>query len=484
MSNITALLNDVQSVAVVCNQWGDTGKGKFSDIFAEWGDVIARGTGGANAGHTTVVGDEKRIFHLIPAGIIYDAAGKINILGNGMVLDLKILSYELDELDRSGLPYENLMISLDAHVTLPYHISLDKQKNTSQKGGGIGSTGRGIGPTYADKISRGGVMVRDLFDRDALAKKVKALSKSYKESHGIIIKPDDAISELATYSRWAKPFARDTISEMHRFMTEGKRIVLEGAQGLLLSIEHGTYPYVTSSDCSINGTASGVGLSAKMIDKVFGIVKFPYMTRVGAGPFPSELGGEASEKHCAAGLEHDVIHELQDAKVPFTQKDGNGFPKYNHGHRAIKRLINSKDPFLQGVGIRLAGEEYGATTGRPRRTGWTDLVALKYAVGINGPDVILTKADVLEGADKFSVCEGYNVDGRNQGFTRDSNTLSRCRPDLITFNGFNDKLSDLTRFDELPSGLKYSIKLAEERARCRVCVISTGPERSQYIVAK
>src|SRR3989344_5316304 len=293
------LLKDVKTVAIVCNQWGDTGKGKFSDYFAShWADVTARGTGGNNAGHTVVVNGNEKIFHLIPAGILNDSRGQVTILGNGMVIDLLVLSHEIEELEAERLTYNHLMISKDANVIMTYHIEIDRAKNQSQKHGGIGSTGRGIGPCYTDKIGRRGIFIEELFDRDKLSRKINAVKKKYS-GQKLKINKDEIIESLMPLAERIKPFVTDTISEMHRFMREGKKILLEGAQGLLLSIEHGTYPYVTSSDCSLDGTASGVGLSAKTIDLPLGIVKFPFMTRVGAGPFPTELGGRESELYCA-----------------------------------------------------------------------------------------------------------------------------------------------------------------------------------------
>ena len=287
------LLKNVQTIAVICNQWGDTGKGKFSDYFAsQWADVTARGTGGNNAGHTVVVNGKEKIFHLIPAGVTNDSLGKTTILGNGMVIDLAVLSSELDDLDKEGVSYNNLLISRDANVIMPYHINRDKAKHQSQKKGGIGSTGRGIGPCYTDKVARRGIMINDLFNRDRLVKKINKVREFYLEQK---IDTENIIEQLKPYAERIEPFVRDTVAEMHNFMRGGKKILLEGAQGLLLSIEHGTYPYVTSSDCSLNGTASGVGLSAKNIDLSLGIVKFPFMTRVGAGPFPTELGGCVAE---------------------------------------------------------------------------------------------------------------------------------------------------------------------------------------------
>jgi len=307
--SLKKLTKDVKTIAIVCNQWGDTGKGKFSDYFAsEWADVIARGTGGNNAGHTVVVNGKERIFHLLPAGIVYDGAGKINILGNGMVIDLEALVKEIAQLKGDNMTCDNLMISEDAHVIMPYHVKRDLNVNASLKSGGIGSTGRGIGPTYADKIARRGIMIKDLFSEDVLFKKVKKAIDFYQDAPVSI---SDVIEELKPLAKQIKPHVRDTIKEMHGFLKQGKKVLLEGAQGLLLSIEYGTYPYVTSSDCSINGTAAGVGISAGAVDLTLGVVKFPYMTRVGGGPFPTELGGPDSERYCSEGLAHNLEFELK-----------------------------------------------------------------------------------------------------------------------------------------------------------------------------
>lgn len=426
--SLEQLVKEYQVIAIICNQWGDTGKGKFVDYFAEhWADVIARGTGGNNAGHTVIINGKKRIFHLLPSGIIHE--DKINVLGNGMVIDIGALGGELDELDHEGIKYHNLMVSEDAHVVMPYHIDKDKAKHSGQGNGGIGSTGRGIGPCYTDKIERShGIMVRDLFNKDVLRRK---LQKAKKEDFPDI-NIDDVISKLQPHADRIRPFVRDTVTEMHRFVKEGKKILLEGAQGVLLSVEYGTYPYVTSSDCSLNGTAAGVGIPASIVHAL-GIVKFPYMTRVGAGPFPTEFGGKESEEYCAKGIEHDIFFEakkhlwmdldLDTIRKLQKENDLAELAKYekqvenyiSSHHSKVRDLMNSIDPFLQGVGVRMAGGEYGATTKRPRRTGWTDLVSLKRAVGVNGPDLILTKADVLSGADDIQLCTHYTHSGRLMG---------------------------------------------------------------------
>ena len=471
------LLKDAQIIAIICFQWGDTGKGKFSDYFAsQWADVTARGTGGNNAGHTVVINGKEKIYHLIPAGIINDSNGHITVLGNGMVIDLPTLVNELDDLDSEGMSYDNLMISKDAHVTLPYHIDFDVSKNKSQSKGGIGSTGRGIGPTYTDKVARTGIMIEHLFNRDRLARKIDRALEFYPDHKA---SRDEIIDSLNPYAERIHPFVRDTGSEMHGFVRQGKKISLEGAQGLLLSIEHGTDPYVTSSDCSLNGTASGVGLSAKMVDLPLVIIKFPFMTRVGAGPFPTEFGGRNSEDYCAENghtdieeLEHyDIPHQVIDGKVRYDKKD-----------LKILEMINSKEEFIQGIGIRLAAWEYGATTGRPRRTGWIDGVAAKYAVGINGPLLILTKPDSLSGAKEFKIAYGYKVgDDMVDTFSRNEEVLRSTNPQYKSYEGYGN-ISGIRDYDKLPSSLRKGIEDLESFTRGRVAVVSVGADREETIV--
>jgi adenylosuccinate synthase len=451
------LLENVRVLAIVCNQWGDTGKGKFSDYFAEsWADVIARGTGGNNAGHTVVVNGKQRIFHLLPAGVVHDSRGKITILGNGMVIDVQDLIKELEDLESEGLTYDNLMISKDAHVVMPWHVSIDKAKNSSQKDGGIGSTGRGIGPCYVDKIARRGITIGDLFDLGLFKKNVEKIKSFYPEQE---INTEKTVQEFHELGKEIKTYVKDTVSEMHKFHREGKKILLEGAQGLLLSIEHGTYPFVTSSDCSVNGTASGVGLSAKEVDLCLGIIKFPFMTRVGAGPFPTEFGGEESEKYCA----EDGHRRPDEAK--------------NYGNKVLQ-MINSKNDFEKGIGIRMIAGEYGATTGRPRRTGWTDAVSAKYARGINGPHFILTKVDSLAGADEFKICYSY---GGETEFKKDHSFLKNAKPVYKTYKGYGS-ICNIREFEKLPESLKEAIADFEDFTGGKVAVVSVGPEREQTIV--
>ena len=470
------LVKGVQTIAVVCNQWGDTGKGKFSDYFAsQWADVTARGTGGNNAGHTVIVNGRKKVFHLIPAGISNDSAGKITVLGNGMVVDLGVLGQELDELDAEKNSYNNLMISKDAGVIMLYHVVADRE-DKSQKDGGIGTTGRGIGPCYTDKTARGGITIEDLFDKDRLSKKIERAKKIYPKQN---INTDEIIETLQPLAERIKPFVRDTVSEMHRFFREGKKILLEGAQGLLLSVEHGIHPYVTSSDCSLNGTAGGVGLSAKMIDLPLGIIKFPLMTRVGGGPFPTEIGGADSESYCSKE-EHTLIYELINYGIPHQIRGGEIV--YDKNNPRILEMINSSSEFIQGVGLRLAAGEYGATTGRPRRIGWTDAVAARYAVGINGPLFILTKPDSLSDAKEFKIAYGYEKDGKVfDTFSRSEMFLRGVTPRYKTYDGYGD-ISQIREYDQLPESLKQAIGDFESFTGGRVAVVSVGYDREETII--
>jgi adenylosuccinate synthase len=489
------LLKGKQIAAVVCNQYGDSGKGKITDDIAPWADIVAKGTGGPNSGNTVVNNGVEKIFHSIPAGISYDNSGKVNMIGNGTVVDIKSLNKELDDLESDNMSYNNLMISKDANVIMAYHIVQDCAKNKSQKSGGIGSTGRGIGPCYADKIARRGIFIEDLFNTDILATKINKIKEFYPNQN---INTEEIISELTSHAKRIAPLVRDTVNEMHNFVRQGKKILLEGSQGLLLSIEHGTYPYVTSSDCSFNGLASGVGISAGQIDLPLGIFKFPFMTRVGGGPFPTELGGRKSEEYC--GEEKDIFYEaktyigtdlnLDEIKKLQERKDSETLKKYrkvvNDSIRLNKDrildMINSNDEFIQGIGVRLAAGEYGATTGRPRRTGWTDAVAGRYAVGINGPLIVLTKPDCLEDINNFKICYGYNQSGKiSENFDKREKYLRGAVPEYRTYEGYGD-IGNVKTFDKLPPSLKESIEDFEKFTGGCVKIVSVGAERNQTIV--
>jgi adenylosuccinate synthase len=493
------LLKGKQVVAVVCNQWGDTGKGKFVDYLSDWADIIVRGTGGANAGHTIIVNDKKHVFHLIPSGILFDPKGKINIIGRGVVFDPKALIEELDMLEKEGIIVKHLLISHEAPLILPYHILFDRYNDALEK---VGTTGRGIGLCYSDLVSRNALFVNDMLnpgmfkekllkyvqtkrnildcmDRD-VAKKIMShgLFKGFEYDEKDIINIDSVVNLYSKYAERIRGFVTNTSRYVQSALREGKHILLEGAQGLLLSIDYGTTKYQTSSDCSIEGLAKGSGLKEKDVGYVFGIAKSFYMTRVGNGPFPTEFGGKRSEKYCYEGHEKKEEQQLYGVQ--------------------LSELLNSKDEFMQGIGIRLLSDEYGATTGRTRRSGWLDLVALKYAMSINGPNLTLTKVDVLKGVKQIKLCIAYkyigpeiNFEGRMlktgtmlKDFPRFSEILYECEPIYQDFSGWDEDISMMTQYDELPVQVKKIIEFMEEYTGGSIDIISVGPERDQTIIRR
>jgi adenylosuccinate synthase len=488
-------LNGVQTLAIVCNQWGDTGKGKFVDWFAEWADIIARGTGGANAGHTIRIGDKEYIVHLVPSGILHDSQGKINILGSGVAFDPRVMKGELELLSREGVTYNNLMISQDAALVLPHHILLDRLQNSAHAGTKIGTTGRGIGPTYEDDTGRRGLVVNDMLNKDDFVRKLKenldrarllladkdpeAIKKVMHVDvlgEGMFYDPKnifnvDAI--VATYTDHGR-FFKDLVSDTDEFVRSraGKsRILLEGAQGTLLSKKYGTKPHNTASDSSITGLAQGVGLPI-FDGKVLGIVKAPYITRVGEGEFPTEFGREKSPEWCRDHKKEDEEREYPNANV------------------------NSTDEFEQGVGIRMVGAEYGATTKRARRTGWLDLPLLRYAARINGRNVALTKVDVLDECKRIKICESYVYEGPDHQVGKTTlrkgdrltvglpytEVLQHCRPVYREFDGWMSKTSDVRNYEDLPRNLKNIVEFIEQSADVNAAIVSVGPDRNQTVV--
>ncbi len=495
--NLEKLLNKVAWIlAVVCNQWGDTGKGKFIDYFASWADVVARGTGGANAGHTVKTGNIEFISHLIPSGILHDKNGKINVIGSGTVLDPRILCEELAQLRENGLRYDHLMIALNAKLVLPQHLLLDRIKESDSGRVKIGTTGRGIGPCYTDHYARTGLIMNDLLNKDVFVKKLernlrekvrilktydpelveKIMSHEHLEN-GIYYDPADIIDVDAIVEKYCNVYGKELegmIRDTDEFMQRSagkKRILLEGAQGLLLSIDYGSFPYVTSSDPSVRGLAKGVGLSEKQVDLTLGIVKAFYMTRVGGGPFPTEMGGAKSEEWCNG--------------------DGN-----RNFENSLPVTVNDRDEFHQGIAIRIAGNEYGATTGRPRRTGWLDLPLLRYAIGINGPDVILTKLDVLSGCERIKLCRAYRYEGPDYRLgektikTGDvfetaipqTEVLQFCRPIYTEFGGWQQDIRGAKTLEGLPDRLKEILDYVKKETGIVPRILSVGPDREETIV--
>jgi len=477
-------LKGVQVVATICLQYGDTGKGKISDWLAEWADLNARGTGANNAGHTIFINGVEVVYHSLPVGITYDSLGKITVLGQGMAIDPRELCIELDDLVARGGTHNNLRIDEDAGVIMPWHISTDIRRNKSQSNGGIGSTGKGVGPCYADKVARIGLTMRDILSSDAISKKLHKIREAYQDQH---IVTDEIVESLNPLAQRLKQYITNTTRIVHESIRQGKKIHLEGAQGTLLSVQHGISPYVTSSDCAINGTAAGVGISAGAVDLVLGLIKAPFMSRVGAGPFATELGGRDSEVYCAEteidGFPtHSKIAELRDYKINYIM-DGKKVV-YDRKDSKIIDLMNSSNPFIQGVGIRLAAGEFGATTQRPRRVGWTDAVAALYSININRPlEIVITKPDSVAGLKEFKICYGYKY-GMGKETTEFSRNLDFQRsivPIYRSYEGY-DSIDEAESFDRFPLSLKAAFKDLENFTKSKISIVSVGPEKHQTIV--
>ncbi|MCP4706196.1 MAG: adenylosuccinate synthase [candidate division Zixibacteria bacterium] len=417
---------------VVGCQWGDEGKGKVVDMLAEKADVIARFQGGANAGHTIITKDKKLILHLIPSGVTYE--DKICYIGNGVVLDLFGFMEELEALKSEGISIKNrLFISSAANLVMPYHKLIDGIEEKKRGGDGLGTTLRGIGPAYRDKISRCGVRLADLYAPERLKKKLEYQEKIKAE---YFTGSDDERADLEKiYNDMIKlapifePFITNVSIDLENHYNAKKTILYEGAQGAMLDIDLGTYPFATSSNTTVGGALTGLGIGPKMIDEVVGIVK-AYTTRVGGGPFPTELVDE------------------------------------------------------DGTRLRDAGSEYGATTGRPRRCGWLDFVSLKHACRINGVDKIaITKLDVLDGFKKIKVCTGYKLNGDIlTEVPLDLSDLWDIKPVYEEIDGWDKPTAGLTKFDDLPEKAQKYVKYMADSLGVGIELISTGPKRDDTIV--
>jgi adenylosuccinate synthase len=419
---------------IIGAQWGDEGKGKIVDLFSEKYDVIVRYQGGANAGHTVIVGKEKYVMHLLPSGVLHK--DKMNIISHGVVLDMESLVNEIKGLQERGIAIspKNLLISENISIVLPYHKMIDKAKEAKKKGDKkIGTTGRGIGPAYTDKYVRNGVRLRDLYNEDVLLNKVQEnleeknflLKNFYNEKE---VSVNDVIAEAKKFAKILKPYMANTVSVVNRLLKNGKKVLFEGAQGALLDIDYGTYPYVTSSNPTIGGVMTGGGVSFREIKRVWGITK-AYQTRVGNGPFPTELDEILGDK------------------------------------------------------VREAGGEYGATTGRPRRCGWLDLVALKYVCDLNGlTDILLTKIDVLSAFKELKVCTHYMYKGKKTtDFISDGEELYTCSPVYKKMKGWAADLTACRKYGDLPKAAKDYIKFIEKYTGVKVSMVSVGPERDQIL---
>ena len=415
--------------AVIGTQWGDEGKGKVVDFLCEDADYVVRFQGGSNAGHTIKVGDEKYKFHLLPSGVV---RGKTCVIGNGVVVDPEVFLKEIDSLRKRGRE-PRVMVSDRANVIMPYHKILDGAEESYLGKKRIGTTKRGIGPCYSDKMARKGIRVGDLLDEDLLRDKLESIlpiKEKLAEIYGVRFDfdMDELVEKYTEYGRKMEPYITDTIAELSRAVREGKNILLEGAQGVMLDIDFGTYPYTTSSNTISGGACTGSGIPPKCIDEVIGVVK-AYTTRVGMGPLPTELKDEIG-KH-----------------------------------------------------LQERGGEFGTTTGRARRCGWLDLVVLKYSVTVSGVDKIaLTKLDVLDGLREVKVCVGYEYDGRMMD-TVPSNIkiLENVKPVYEKLNGWKS-VSGAKAFEDLPKEAKKYIKFIEDFLDIDVFLISTGAEREKTII--
>ena len=418
-------------VTIIGGQWGDEGKGKIIDHLAKNADLVARYSGGNNAGHTIENDYGKFALHLVPCGVGWE--GTINLIGSGTVIDPDVLIDELELISKNSLPGE-IFISEKAHMIMPYHIKLDQAEENYRGSKAVGTTGRGIGPAYSDKVSRNGIRIGDLRDVDSLQKKI---SKNLKFKNKILreIYETEEISEKEIFKKidnWHNKLSKyiaNTEQIIHRNIEEKKSILLEGAQGALLDIDHGTYPYVTSSNSISGGSLTGLGIGAKEIDKVMGVFK-AFTTRVGEGPFPTEIFGENAEK------------------------------------------------------IREIAGEFGATTGRPRRIGWFDAVAAKYSTKINGLDsIVITKLDILDHFEKIRVCTAYEYKGEKLDFfPTDPEILSNVKPIYEEFEGWEESTYNLDSYEKINEIAKLFISKLENILDVPIDVISTGPSRNATII--
>jgi adenylosuccinate synthase len=422
------------NVVVVGAQWGDEGKGKIVDLLTSYADVVVRFQGGNNAGHTLVVGGEKTVLHLIPAGILHP--GKSCVIGNGVVLDPTVFLMEVDRLKQKGFLKDDgqLVLSLDAHVIMPWHQKIDLAREAAAGAGKIGTTGRGIGPTYEDKVARRGLRVRDLLDEGRLARRVKErLPAALEELKrlGAPVDLDEAaiVTTYAALGRRLAVYATDVSIWLHRALKAGKQLLFEGAQGTMLDVDHGTYPFVTSSNTVAGNAVVGCGLGPRSVDYVLGITK-AYSTRVGSGPYPCEL------------------------------KDATG-----------DRL-------------RTIGGEFGATTGRPRRTGWLDALALRFAARVNGLDgIAITKLDVLTGFETLKIAVGYRVDGRTlDEMPQDPELLERAVAVYEELPGWTEKVDGLRSLDAFPKNAQAYVRRVEALSGVKVMGLSVGADRGETIV--
>lgn len=421
------------NLLVLGNQWGDEGKGKIVDLLTPAFDAVARYQGGHNAGHTVYVGGRKIVLHLIPSGILHPAT--LCIIGNGLVLSPQAFFREVEDLESLGVRVDpaRLAVSRNAHLIMPWHPILERVGEEGRGERKIGTTCRGIGPAYEDKAARWGIRVGDLLDagvlRDKIVENVKVKNRALEALGLPILDADAVLHEYEGWGRRISPYIRDVSLLLHERMRAGERVLFEGAQGVLLDLDHGTYPYVTSSSSTAGGACTGLGIGPRSVHAVLGITK-AYTTRVGGGPFPTEL------------------------------------------HDETGRAIASR------------GDEFGATTGRPRRCGWFDSVAVRYACRVNGVDrIALTKPDVLEAVGEVKICTGYLYKGEVlRDFPSEPWILDKVTPVYQAFPGWSDSVRKARRFEDLPRTFKDYLKAVEDLVETPVAVISTGVEREDTIL--
>jgi adenylosuccinate synthase len=422
------------AIVVLGAQWGDEGKGKATDLLGSTLDYCVRYQGGNNAGHTIVINGEKFATHLLPSGIL--TPGCTPVIGNGVVIDARVLLSELDALAERGVQTEPLLVSANAHLITSYHTTIDKVTERFLGKNRIGTTGRGIGPTYADKINRLGVRVADIFDEKILAEKVEGALE--QKNHLLVkvfnrraISVDEVLEEIAGYADRIKPMVADTSLLLNKALDDGKTVLFEGAQATMLDVDHGTYPFVTSSNPTAGGVSAGAGIGPTRIDRVIGVIK-AYTTRVGSGPFPTEL------------LDDD------------------------------------------GDRLRTIGAEYGVTTGRDRRCGWYDAVIARYANRINGlSEFFLTKLDVLGAWDRIPVCVAYEIDGvRHDEMPMTQSEFHHAKPVYEFFDGWNEDISGCRSFEELPKNAQAYVRALEEMSGAPFWGVGVGPGREETIVLR
>lgn len=423
------------AIVLVGAQWGDEGKGKATDLLGNTGvgiDYVVKFNGGNNAGHTVVIGEEKYALHLLPSGIL--TPGVTPVIGNGVVIDLSVLFTEIDDLTARGLDTSHLVVSANAHVIAPYNRTVDKVTERFLGKRRIGTTGRGIGPTYADKMNRIGIRIQDLYDEKILHQKVEGaleiknqlLVKVYNRR---AVTVDETVEELLSYAERLRPMVADTGLLLQHALDDGKTVLLEGGQATLLDVDHGTYPFVTSSNAVSAGACTGSGIPPTRIDRVMAVVK-AYTTRVGEGPFPTEL------------LDVD------------------------------------------GEWLRQRGFEFGTTTGRPRRCGWYDAVIARYAARMNGvTDFVLTKLDTLTGRDRIPVCVAYDVDGeRFDELPMTQTSFHHAKPVYEELDGWTEDITGCRSFEDLPKNAQRYVKTIESMSGAPISAVGVGPERTQIVL--